>query len=489
LTNSQFKSVASAIAANLIFLPGPLAAENLDGARITINGNFPSSGTYSGYESFDPKTKKQKPSSFYSGTYNTWEMTTNLQINGNRISGKWGSDNPIDLAFGEIKTFSGPATCFSYGPGYNNIQKTVVGGTKQTKLSATRSGNTIILTWDLTANFAGCGQGRNVGHERTSINLDNNSCVFSEEFSLKKDDLFKETKSVNINNQACIVEFPARNSTKIETAADLGSATNSASSKLPIDESKQPKSSGSSCSDISGTGDGSTNTCPNVTKPAPKLPQRSNQPQYISCLPAAQTTQDCLEKAHWSNKEPFNHSKTPLKFEPLNGAPIYIQFGESLYSIEDKSVPGGRKLVNKPWNHKPREGNCDTELQAGETSFQVGIDCEMDRQDNLKKEAAQAAKDFERREDSLPYIDTATCQKDYHGRIVMSDGFKQHESDTSWWRGHPDEPAAWCIPSETSHDAPQKMRQPGWSTTSECEANPFAPPITVNARGARGCRL
>lgn len=191
---------------------------------------------------------------------------------------------------------------------------------------------------------------------------------------------------------------------------------------------------------------------------------------------------DCLNKAGWTAKEPYNHSNQPIYFRWFNGPQIAIGKGQSLWNVPTSS---GRKLEPRAWNYNgdervgtdPAETDptkcTDKDIGANRREFQVSIVCEMNRQQKLQNE-------YERREDS--YMDPTRCKKE---QLVYTQNW--NKKDPKFWMDNPGTPVAYCVMSDGTK---RPTREPGWLTKEECETLPSQKgiPIYHNTRGILGCR-
>jgi len=78
----------------------------------------------------------------------------------------------------------------------------------------------------------------------------------------------------------------------------------------------------------------------------------------------------------------------------------------------------GRRLEAKPWGNEPKiGGKCLQDYTNATLSpFEVRIECEIARQEKLRKE-------FEEREDNYPYMDVSDCRAQWTVRIT--DGWQE----------------------------------------------------------------
>src|SRR3984893_3362243 len=195
---------------------------------------------------------------------------------------------------------------------------------------------------------------------------------------------------------------------------------------------------------------------------------------------SSSSSDSCLQGAKWTQAQPYNHTKTPVTFHPFRGSAINIPMGYSLWSVPDHSSTG-RHLEAKLWGNQPKAGGkCSNEYtDATVIQFEVRIECEIARQEKLRKE-------FEEREDNYPSMDVSDCRAPWTVRIT--DGWQEQRA--VHWNWHPEEPIGCCDgPVRDNRQDHRPLREPKWHTAKECADDLSAQPLMVNKRGVRGCKF
>jgi hypothetical protein len=256
---------------------------------------------------------------------------------------------------------------------------------------------------------------------------------------------------------------------------------------------------GDTCgSDISGLPGSSSTSAPCPKKsPANPKPKKDTQTgvstgdgtdSSISCsgisgVPSnGDVTSLCLKQAGWTAKKPYNQGESTLVFKTLQGISVKIPPGYSLWSIQKPS--GGRRLEARPWSGDSKSGNCATEERAEVKEFEVNIQCEIGRQDNLRQRREQDDRRLVSREDTSNYVDSFNCRPPWRPEYLSD----WKSLPAKYWKDNPDVAVGECVgPERNGRRDVKKLREPGWLTANMCEILHPREPIVVNKRGVRGC--
>jgi hypothetical protein len=189
---------------------------------------------------------------------------------------------------------------------------------------------------------------------------------------------------------------------------------------------------------------------------------------------AANDRHPCLQKAKWTRAEPYNHGPDSLVITPFYGPRFLLKPGEELWSVQDPSITGGRRLEGRPWDHDSESGSTrctELNVQAPRTeAFRVRMDCEIERQE-------QSQREFESREDH--YMARSAC-KSYKPNA----GWEKKSTD--YWKTHREEPTGWCFDPSRGSDL-RPVRQENWRSVRQCQDDPKVTQISVDKRGVIGC--